>query len=103
MAILRTANRVLDSFVDFLDRSNIISSAAAFVLGISANKFFGTVTDQTVVNAINAYSSLSDTRLRFGRVEVHYGLILVQLINLVAVSLTIFAFVSAAKFYLGWT
>lgn len=103
MAILRSADRVLDSFVEFLDRSNIISSAAAFVLGISANNFFITFTDQTVVNAINAYSGLSDTKLRFGKVEVHYGLIAVQLVNLVAVSLTIFLFVSAANKYLGWT
>ena len=103
MAILKSADRVLDSFVEFLDKSNIISSAAAFVLGISANNFFRTVTDQTVVNAINAYSGLSDTKLRFGKVEVHYGLIAIQLVNLVAVSLTIFLFVSAANKYLGWT
>ena len=103
MAILRSADRVLDSFVEFLDRSNIISSAAAFVLGISANNFFTTFTDQTVVNVVNAYSGLSDTKLRFGKVEVHYGLIAVQLVNLVAVSLTIFIFVSAANKYLGWT
>jgi len=103
MAILRSADRVLDSFVEFLDRSNIISSAAAFVLGISANNFFITLTDQTVVKTINAYSGLSDTKLRFGKVEVHYGLITIQLLQLVAVSLTIFLFVSAANQYLGWT
>lgn len=103
MAILRSADRVLDRFVEFLDNANIISSAAAFVLGISANSFFRTLTDQTVVKTINAYSGLSDTKLRFGKVEVHYGLILVQLINLVAVSVTIFFFVMAAKKYLGWT
>lgn len=103
MAVIAKASSFLRNFVEFLDRSDIISSAAAFVLGISANNFFRTVTDETVVNAVNTYSGLSETKLRFGRLEVHYGMIVAQLINLLAVAVAVYLFILAAKVYLGWT
>lgn len=103
MFLAKTGATVLEKFVQFLDSSNIVSSAAAFILGIAANNFFRTFTDETVVNVINTYYDLSDTKLKFGKVEVHYGMILVQLINLIAVSFTIFVVISAAQRYLGWT
>lgn len=101
--LANTGATVLEKFVRFLDSSNLVSSAAAFILGIAANNFFMTFTDETVVNVINTYYDLSDTKLKFGKVEIHYGTIVVQLINLVAVSFTIFVVISAAQAYLGWT
>ena len=103
MSVVVKASSIFRNFVDFLDRSDIISSAAAFVLGISANNFFRTLTDETVVNAVNTYTDLSETKLRFGNLEVHYGLIVAQLITLVSIAVAVYLFVTGAKVYLGWT
>eukprot|EP00873_Tetraselmis_striata_P026936 jgi/Tetstr1/447200/TSEL_034637.t1 len=103
VTLQRSGTGVLQRFVQFLDSSNIVSSAAAFILGIAANNFFRTFTDETVINVINTYYDLSDNKLKFGKVEIHYGLILVQLINLAGVAFTIFVVVSAAQRFLGWT
>lgn len=95
--------KLLTDYVSFLDTSNIISSAAAFVVGITANNFLATLTDETIGKILGVHYDLSETRLLFGEIEINYGLILTSLINLIAISFTIFLIISASKKFLGFT
>lgn len=101
--LLVKSRQFISRFTKFLDDTEIIASATAFVLGITANNFFRTLTDETVVNVVNTYSGLTGSKLVFGELEINYGLIIVQLINLVAVSVVIYMIIYAADKYLGWT
>lgn len=79
----------------------VIITASAFVLGVAANNLVQTVSDETVSKFIESQYDLSDTKLKYGGMIVHYGKIFKKVIELVAVSITIFVIITSAAKYLA--
>ena len=78
----------------------VIITASAFVLGVAANNLVQTISDETVSKFLESQYDLTDTKLKYGGMIVHYGKIFKKVIELIAVSITIFIIITSAAKYL---
>lgn len=78
----------------------VIITASAFVLGVAANNLVQTLSDETVSKFLESQYDLADTKLKYGGMIVHYGKIFQKVIELIAVSITIFLIITSAAKYL---
>ena len=90
-------------YVRFLDRIDLISSAAAFVLAITANNFFITLSEEVVIKTLNSIYNFKASKLQFFDVEIDYGLILTKFIQLVVISIFIFSTLILLHYLFGWS
>lgn len=90
-------------YLSFLDKIDLISSAAAFVLAITANNFFITLSDEVVIKILNSFYNFKNSKLRFYDVDIDYGLILTQLIQLIVISIFIFSTLILLHYVFGWS
>lgn len=92
------------TFIQFLDKRNVISNASAFAIGLATSRFFQEFLDSVIVPVINRLTNMKNLTLQVGEsLTIKYGSVLTEFINLVVILYMSYAIMRGANSYLGWS
>ena len=91
------------SFLDYVNKTNVVSAGVGFTTGLAVNDLFTKVIDELVVNQVKRHGKGMDTlKVDMGMgVSVQYGPMLMSAIKLVLVLLVSYAILRVADTIFG--
>lgn len=92
------------SFLDYLDKSNVISAGVGFTTGLAINDFFTKVIDELVINQVKHQVGGGVDGLKIelgGGAKIQYGAMLLSGVKLALVLIVSYIILRMADRFLG--
>ena len=93
-------------FMDYLDKSNVISSGVGFAVGLAVNNFFNSLINTFVIQVIEQSGGreLEELTLTIGgSTKIRYGGVLMSAISLGLVLFASYIIIKSSNRFLGWS